>query len=154
MLFKQNMLDIGSLRMSAHLHFFSIGIVFPIYSVWISVVPVSANHMQSFNMTWAKQSNRTCFSCSLDFRYSPFDSSNDCLAVVEPVSPTYLVLCGVHEVYCQENFYSQNGVLLTLSRSCASSCYNYCKSSGFGVTKTVCNFCCDQDGCNDNEPQV
>ena len=54
----------------------------------------------------------------------------------------------------QETWFVQSGILLQLSRGCTDSCAPYCKSTGFGVTRTTCSLCCEQDGCNDHPPSL
>ncbi|XP_037086157.1 uncharacterized protein LOC119106914 [Pollicipes pollicipes] len=101
--------------------------------------------MAGFNLTDAGMANRTCFSCSLDFRYTAWDGDNACLGWAEQVATDYLVV---------SRGFVQNGILLLLARSCTDSCAAYCKSTGFGVTKTTCNHCCEEDGCNDSRPTL
>ncbi|KAF0306047.1 hypothetical protein FJT64_022428 [Amphibalanus amphitrite] len=108
----------------------------------------------AFNLTEATFSNRTCFSCSLDFRYVPWQGDHPCLGWTEPVATDYLVQCGGHQPICQETWFVQSGILLLLSRGCTDSCAAYCKSTGFGVTRTTCNLCCERDGCNDHPPSL
>ena len=72
-----------------------------VYMCYWQPLTVRSAAATAFNLTEATFSNRTCFSCSLDFRYVPWQGHHPCLGWTEPVSSDYLVQCGGHQPICQ-----------------------------------------------------
>ena len=42
-----------------------------------------------------------CYSCGLNFRQGPYNSSNGCLGLHVPLDEDYVVTCGKRDKYCK-----------------------------------------------------